>query len=406
MRTEIYAARQTWATTPVVPAHDAVAPGGLTRKYFGMALLPRTDVRPAAEGSHAVWPWHRCPSWRLRTRLSFLVPVLLLLSCTPDLLFQPPDVQAVSVTGRSAILPVGDTMSLQAVVTLRGGKAATGATVRWSSANPGVASVSPEGRVKAVAVGATIISATFADGVGTFEIVVGSGGNCETVSLTLGATYGRVLASGDCTFSNGRRYDRYRVVLTSATLLVTRLASAAFVPVTFGRGTDSFTGFIGGSDFGETGTQEVDWILPAGTFDFDIAHSTTFGATEGAYQFRAMAVSSDTTACGRAVFAARGVVVNRTLTETDCLGSRGREDRISVYLTQGQVFTATMRSTVFDALLVLYADGSTFPLATNDNGGGGSDARIVYTVPNTGFYQIRPTVSTPGWGAYSLTLSW
>ena len=75
----------------------------------------------------------------------------------------------------------------------------------------------------------------------------------------------------------------------------------------------------------------------------------------------------------------RGAVL--TLASTDCtdLGPGRYNDQILFVIASGQTATITMSSTAFDPFLRLrYAT----VFATDDNGGGGTSARIVYT--NTG----------------------
>jgi uncharacterized protein YjdB len=70
-------------------------------------------------------------------------------------------VQSVSITIKTAKMDVGDSLHLTATVLPQN---ATNKTVRWSSSNPNIASISTTGLVKALSAGSVEISATTVDG--------------------------------------------------------------------------------------------------------------------------------------------------------------------------------------------------------------------------------------------------
>jgi hypothetical protein len=73
----------------------------------------------------------------------------------------------------------------------------------------------------------------------------------------------------------------------------------------------------------------------------------------------------------------------------------------------GARFVITMRSKDFDAFLMIgqMEQGSFVEFARDDDGGGGSDARIVMTAPRTGEYVVRTNTFGPlQKGEYTLTL--
>lgn len=80
-------------------------------------------------------------------------------------------------------------------------------------------------------------------------------------------------------------------------------------------------------------------------------------------------------------------------------------DPVLVYMTQGQQVQFDMSSTAFDPALDLYGSGSG-PAAQDNDGGGGTSARIVYTAPASGIYQLVTTSRALGQvGAYTLTVT-
>ena len=73
----------------------------------------------------------------------------------------------------------------------------------------------------------------------------------------------------------------------------------------------------------------------------------------------------------------------------------------------GETVEITLESADFDAYLVLgqLRDGRWLQLETNDDGDAGTDAEIVFTLPDDGEYVIRANSLTAGeTGSYTLTL--
>ncbi len=78
-------------------------------------------------------------------------------------------------------------------------------------------------------------------------------------------------------------------------------------------------------------------------------------------------------------------------------------DEYPVQLSSGGRFIATLRSTDFDAYLIVVApSGATM---SDDDGGGGTDSRIERTVDESGTWLIRANTLRAGQtGAYTLTI--
>lgn len=73
---------------------------------------------------------------------------------------------------------------------------------------------------------------------------------------------------------------------------------------------------------------------------------------------------------------------------------------------RGQRVQIDMKSTAFDAYLVVRRAGSSIDIMQNDDGGGGTDARVVYTLPATGDYEVRANAVTgTARGAFTVSLS-
>ncbi len=152
------------------------------------------------------------------------------------------------------------------------------------------------------------------------------------------------------------------------------------------------------------------FTLPAtGTYTI-VARSYT-ATTTGAYIIRLSRNVVST--CSPAPITV-GQNLNGTLQSTDCLLNPNHYyDGYTFSGTAGQQIAISMNSSEFNAFLLLYQGnypGGTF-VASNDDGGGGTNARIpagsgFFTLPATATYTILATPQAAGpTGAYSLSLS-
>jgi hypothetical protein len=139
--------------------------------------------------------------------------------------------------------------------------------------------------------------------------------------------------------------------------------------------------------------------------------------SDGTYEVRANAVAAD----GRGVYSdvaedagmpdAIPLKMGQTLTGQLTDRSPLHEDRTPYQSyrfrgEKGQRVQIDMKSSAFDAYLVVRRAGSSIDIMQNDDAGGGTDARVVYTLPATGDYEIRANaVSGAARGAFTVSLS-
>lgn len=104
------------------------------------------------------------------------------------------------------------------------------------------------------------------------------------------------------------------------------------------------------------------------------------------------------------VFVTPGITTNQTMTNSCAYTATGRYvDPVRIYLAQGERIQIDMTSTAFDPQLDLYLSGNT-PVAQDDNGGGGTSARLTYTAPASAIYVLIALSHVAGQGgAYTLT---
>lgn len=123
--------------------------------------------------------WLQCESRPVRRRISVAsvsaVAALVGLCCAPGKVVDPAPpapVAAIQVVLGSNSMSVGGTAQATATLLDSRGQALTGRTVTWSSANPGVASVSSQGAITALADGNTAITAASEGRSGTAGLTV------------------------------------------------------------------------------------------------------------------------------------------------------------------------------------------------------------------------------------------
>jgi hypothetical protein len=101
----------------------------------------------------------------------------------------------------------------------------------------------------------------------------------------------------------------------------------------------------------------------------------------------------------------RGQTVSGRLTSTDPRLSDSSVYQAWTYVGHaGETLTVAVTSTDFDAYAIIQ-DGNGLRLASDDDSGGGTNARIVYTLPYTGAYRIvANTYKRGSFGAYTLSV--
>lgn len=133
---------------------------------------------------------------------------------------------------------------------------------------------------------------------------------------------------------------------------------------------------------------------------------TSFGPFEtGAYTLSSGPAAADVTGCEEA-WVVRGVTLNQSLADGDCIAGAGLADMYSFVLPPNQSATIRMTSTAVDPFLHLESRFDPLIL-DDDNSGGGTDARIVLNGdPTIGrIVDIRAGTAAAGQvGAYTLTV--
>jgi len=214
----------------------------------------------------------------------------------------------------------------------------------------------------------------------------------QTVNGTLSATSGR---SGGCA---GCYADLYQFTLTSSQTLSVAMNSTVF---------DTYLRVLDGSgntlaeddDSGDGSNSLLQRPFVAGTYRIE---ATSYNSgTGGAYTLALRAVTAQTLpiSVGQTLSGSLTTSSGRSVGCSGCFA-----DLYQFSVTSSQTLNIVLASSAFDAFLrVLDSAGST--VATDDDGAGGSNARI-YRTFTAGTYRIEATSYASGLtGAYTLALS-
>ena len=156
-------------------------------------------------------------------------------------------------------------------------------------------------------------------------------------------------------------------------------------------------------DAGSQADSRMNIILGAGTY---VVSANNFEpGVAGPFSMTADTWSGDFENCDDA-FVTTGITTTQNMTGSCPNPSTGQYvDFVGIYLAQGQQVQFDMASAAFDPKLELYT-GSGNALVQDENTGGGTSARLVYTAPTAGFYILLPTSSAAAqMGAYTLSVT-
>jgi hypothetical protein len=235
---------------------------------------------------------------------------------------------------------------------------------------------------------------------------------CVATPYTLLSTVAGTLAGTDCPFLFGTLVDIYQTTSASAINHDFRLASPDFDAFLLAYTTSQKTLGLADDESDMTTNSRLRLIAPAGSY-LILANSFEAGET-GGYTLSSTA-GPRAAGCDEDSWVVPGVSFGESLTTTDCAEANGPGtygDLYFVVLTAGRSATVTMRSTAVNSFLgVLRWAGSDYVLqGTDDNSGGGNDARLTFTAPSSAeetLYAIimtTPTAATPT-GAYTMELT-
>jgi hypothetical protein len=231
---------------------------------------------------------------------------------------------------------------------------------------------------------------------------------CGTGSHTLGSTDNNQLSSTDCRLSDGSFVDFYAITIPTGGTYIFNQSSSVFD--TYLALLTSANILIGiNDDYLNTSTDSrLKVIVPPGSYF--IGANSFDPNTFGNYSLSSAASTAEVANC-EDVFVVPGITTPQNLATTDCSTNGFFSDEYVVFLSPGQSVTVGMTSSTLDSYVELRSNGNPVVLASNDDiDGTTKDARLTYTVPNTGtstggFFIIAAASRVAGaTGAYTLSV--
>lgn len=240
------------------------------------------------------------------------------------------------------------------------------------------------------------------------------------VQLTLGETTRGTLNASDPRLSDGTYYDEYSFVARRGEAIVVTMGSEQFDTFLY-VGIRSASGFreIQTDDDGGGGTNSrvsfsapedgvylirANSLSPAAGAYFVTVEGGVVGGSTGSKP-----VGAQTIMPVRDGYIMSGQYVDGLLTGADPKLDGGEPFHLYRYAGRaGERLIVTARSSEFDTYLVIGTAGGRHgvasALARDDDGGGGNDSRIAFTLPYDGDFVIRINPMVSGSGRYRLTI--
>lgn len=256
-----------------------------------------------------------------------------------------------------------------------------------------------------------VLVSTYGGGEGDYVLSATAATNACTLAgtLTPGGSGTGTLGAGDCQFDDGSYYDFWTLNLASDDSIAIDMSSAEFdtyLLLADGSGT-----VVGENDDFGTGTDSrIEVRLTAGTYTI---YANSFGPGEtGSYGLSVTSLGGGTVdPCLTWTPVAVGTTTTGMLESTDCAPGDGYYyEGYELGLASETAVTITLTSTQYDAFLIVTDATNSDPsnaanwIAFDENGGGGTDAQIVDTLP-AGNYVVWVSSSATGeTGAYSLSV--
>lgn len=241
---------------------------------------------------------------------------------------------------------------------------------------------------------------------------------CIPAPLTIGVTVTGTVTSNSCRVELGgaSSEDKYTFIVTTPEIVTfTSTANGTNQLLVYRQGTPRNGVEAATSSFSVT----QPYLLGAGTYIvgiIDLQPGTPPPALN--YTITATATPAEPNGCKFLIGGgASSITLNLMLKNTDCTGTTAGtfSHRIDLFVGAGQTVTATMASTAFDPFLKIESPPTTLTtgtsvLASDNNSGGGTTARVSYTNPSTaadatGIMVEATSATAGGVGAYTLTLT-
>lgn len=231
-------------------------------------------------------------------------------------------------------------------------------------------------------------------------------------TVTLGGSVSGDLSTSGCAFGPSKKIDLWALNLNGSTPVDVRLQASN--PLSY----DTYMTMYRGSYSGQTGViaenDDNNYYDAGSNSGFHVLGGTgqfLVGATQyagaGPYQLSVSSWNGSLDGSVLDYYAVSGTNTTQRLESSDFrLGTRW-SDRVMIYLKAGETITVGMSSTDFDTYLELQGNvgGVITRVASDDNGGGGTNSRMVFTASTSDIYFLWASAAHDNsGGAYNLTI--
>lgn len=241
------------------------------------------------------------------------------------------------------------------------------------------------------------------DGTGPDGVCARNEGNPTNISV--GQTVNGTLSTNDCKDETGAYMDVYRLQIQTATTVTISMGSQQF---------DSYIWLVDANgnvieqadDIGSSNDAALTRQLQPGTY---FINASSFDEEEtGSYTLSVQTGGTTGGSCTLATLSGDVAIPSTTsgsLTSSDCTFDDGSyADIYRIQNATSRTVTITMTSSAFNAYLVLF-NSSGGLVTENDDGAGGTNARITTTLPAGTFYVAANSLTAAQFGTYSLSLT-
>jgi serine protease Do len=226
-------------------------------------------------------------------------------------------------------------------------------------------------------------------------------GACDTSvgRIEIGTVVTGTLSKASCRLPDKSYADRWQFVVDSSVTVTITLASDAFDSFLIVRD-EGQVELASDDDSGGGLDALITYTFAPGTYSI-LANSYDASAT-GAYR---LSVVGESLACSTTVGSiAVGDTVSGVITNDSCrLSDNTGADRWQFNLAATATVTIDLASDEFDSYLIL-RDEAGLLLASDDDSGGGLNARITYTFPAGNYIIVANVYDALGAGAYTLSI--
>lgn len=226
---------------------------------------------------------------------------------------------------------------------------------------------------------------------------------CPARAITFPSVLSENLQSTDCRLTDNTYFDFYQFTLTQQSQVTFSMSGAPAI--------DPFLFLVSQADYiiaahddnsATDRNSTLRAILPAGTWR--VAANTAVANQFGPYVLNATSSSTASASDCARVWVYKGVTISEVININDCVSGTNYSDRFYITLNAGQTVTLTMTSATIDPHLFFYnASGNL--ITSDNNGGGGTAARITYTATSDAAFIIGAGTASAGvTGGYTLTI--